>query len=89
MTHGGQLLKLKNYFIKSVACTWQLGLNNSIGSKKNVVMYGRHLANTTIYYNNNNNNNNNNNMSHVHSLLPSTKAKDRHKSSKTKTKAEK
>ena len=25
-------------------------------------------------------------MSHVHSLLPSTKAKDRHKSSKTKTK---
>ena len=81
------LLKLKNYFIKSVACTWQLGLNNSIGSKKNVVMYGRHLANTTIYYNNNNNNNNN--MSHVHSLLPSTKAKDRYKSSKTKTKAEK
>ena len=46
-------------------------------------MYGLHLANTTIY---NNNNNNNNNMSHVHSLLPSTKAKDRHKSSKKEKK---
>ena len=78
-------MKLKKLLIKSVASTRQLGFNNGIGSKKR----GHVGSASSQYYKKEKRKKKkkyDNNMSHVHSLLRSPKAKDRHKSSKKKKK---